>query len=457
MPRVSPFRALVYAPERPGSSDVSARIRIPGEAPWPGATIVDLTDRACPPYDVIDEAMRTELLARDPHNAVRLELSPEADPHAAATATLARWRADGTLVLRDTPELFVYAHARPPAPDRPTVRGVMARVLLEPYGDDVRAHEHTMAAPREDRLGLLHSTQVQLSPILAIYFDRGADDERVTDDAWTDAWRARDGDGLLHQLAAIEADEGLATYLSGQRLFIADGHHRYETALAYQAEIRRDPRFASAPPGSLAADWTLMVLVNAEREAVEIRATHRLLRGVDPARIAALPAELGPLFEVVPVAGEELGQRLAALGGAPGPVFGFVVRDGAGSGGADGALDGRLLIGQAEAIAERMGREPVSPEVQELDLAALHAIVLRDALRLDPDRGAGERILYTKDPADAVARVRSGDAQAALLVRPTRLDQLAAVATAGDVMPEKSTYFYPKLLTGMAFYPVEDG
>jgi uncharacterized protein (DUF1015 family) len=449
MPQVRPFRAIGYALDRFGSSRIPDRVRLPEESDRHPGRVADLTDLACPPYDVIGPEQQDELLARDPHNAVRLELSAEADPHAAAARALQEWLTDGTLVWASQPRLFYYAHAAPGRPDDPSVRGVLARVLLEPFGDGVRAHEHTMPGPRADRLALLLSTRTQLSPILAVYFDGSNRYQSLMSRAGTDEWRARDGDGLLHTLAAIEPDEPLSRYLSRQRLFIADGHHRYETALAYQTEVRGDPHLASVPRGELAADWVMMVLVNAELEELEIKATHRLLRRIDAGPLGTLVHDSDPLFQAFPVGPDELAVRVAERQETPDPVFGLVLGDGRGT-------EGWLVIGDADGIEARMRREPISAAVQGLDLAILQAVVFQDRLGLDPIAEAGERILYTKDPADAVARVRSGEAQAAVLVRPTRLEQLAAVATAGDVMPEKSTYFYPKLLTGMAFHPLED-
>jgi uncharacterized protein (DUF1015 family) len=451
MPQVRPFRAIGYALERFGSSHIPDRVRLPEEPPTHVHRVADLTDLACPPYDVIGPEQRTELLARDPHNVVRLELSADPDPHRAAAETLRAWLADGTLSLAGRPQLFSYTHARPQAPDDPAVHGILARVLLEPFGGEVRAHEHTMPGPRADRLGLLRAARTQLSPVLAIYFDDDEGYQRVVRPPSTDEWRARDGDGLLHVVAAIDPDEALTAYLSEQRLFIADGHHRYETSLAYQAEVRADPLWSDAPRGELAADWAMLVLVNATVEDLEIKATHRLIRDVDGNTLRALAHDPDPLFRAFPVDPDAVAARLDELRDAPGPVFGLVIAEGK-----PDEVEGWLVVGDADAVEARMRREQASPAVQGLDLAVLHALVFAERLRLDPVTEAGERILYTKDPAEAVARVRSGEAQAAVLVRPTRLDQLAAVATSGDVMPEKSTYFYPKLLTGMAFYPLED-
>lgn len=424
MPLVRPFRGLGYALDRFGSPQIPARIRLSGEPEDAGGRrVADISDVACPPYDVISTAQQQALLARDPRNAVRLELSAEPDPHVAAARALTTWLAGGTLERRAAPSVYYYGFARPEAPSEPAVHGILARVLLEPFGVDVRAHEHTFAAPKADRLALLRATHTQLSPILAVYFDRSERYRHVVSRAWLDEWRARDDDGLLHSLAAVEPDERLTGFLSRQRLYIADGHHRYETALAYQAEVRSDPRHAGAAPGELAADWVMVVLVNAEMEELEILPTHRLLLDADPQALASLVNGADPRWRPTPVPPVELAARLGELTDVGHPVFGLVLPEN----------HGYLLEG-----------EPT----EELDLAVLHATILAVV--------AEERVAYTRDQAEAVDAVARGAAQAAILVRPTKLEQLAAVANAGEVMPHKSTYFYPKLLTGMVFHSLED-
>lgn len=447
MPRVSPFPGIHYALDRFGTAEVPERIRLPDDDSAPPTRVADLTDLVCPPYDVISDEQRRELLARDEHNAVRLEYSAEADPHAAAAAAMREWRTAGVLERRSEPAAYYYRHATAADPDELTVEGIVVRVLLEPWGDGIRPHEHTMPGPKRDRLGLLRATGTQLSPILAVYFDRSERYHHIMGRAWTDEWRARDGDGLLHQLAAIdEADERLLNYLGRQTLFIADGHHRYETALAYQAEVRSDPRYASAPAGELAADWIMMMLVNAELSEMEIRPTHRLLLDADADALRAIASGDDPLWRPIPVAPEALEPALEERRDDATPAFGLALLDAA-----------FLLVGDAVGLVERLRREPMSAAVRALDLAALHVAVLGDRLGISADDvAAGTRLAYTRSEADARERVTRGEAVAAILVRPTRLDQLAEVASAGDVMPQKSTYFYPKLLTGMVFNPLED-
>ena len=446
MPRVSPFRGIQYSLARVGTAEVPDRVRLPDDETAPPARMADLTDVVCPPYDVIDEDARAELLARHERNAVRLELSADPDPHRAAASTLSDWLRDGTLERRAEPAAWYYRHGTPSDPDEPTVEGVVVRVLLEPWGDGIRRHEHTMPGPKADRLGLLRATRTQLSPILAVYFDRSERYHHVMSRAWSDEWRARDADGLLHQACAIETDDRLLNYLGRQTLFVADGHHRYETALAHQAEVRADPRFASAAPGELAADWIMMLLVNAELTELEIRPTHRLVVGGAADALRGLLAGDDPRFTPISLPPGEVEAALAGRRDDEALTFGVILPDTAG-----------LLVGERGAIAERLRREPVGPTVRELDLVTIHAAVLGDRLGIGPEEvAAGRRLAYTRSATDALARVAGGEAAAAILVRPTRLEQLAAVATAGDVMPQKSTYFYPKLLTGMVFNPLED-
>jgi uncharacterized protein (DUF1015 family) len=441
MPLVRPFRGLGYALDRFGGSAIPDRVRMAEDGDTHPGRLADLTDLACPPYDVISEVQRQELEARDPHNAVRLELADGADPHAAAATTLAAWTADGTLAREPEPRFYYYAHARTDAPDEPLVHGVVGRVLLEPWGAGIRPHEHTMPGPKADRLGLLHATRTQLSPILVCYFDRSERYRHVMSRAWSDEWRARDADGLLHTLAAVEPDERMTNFLSRQTLFIADGHHRYETALAYQAEVRADARWTDAPAGALEADWIMCVLVNAELEELEIRATHRLLTDADPGALRALVDGTDADVRATAMAVEALPDVVAV---AETPAFGLVTPEG-----------GWLLRVDPDAAAERLARERSSTAVRRLDLSLLHAAILDDRLGITAaDMAAGERLAYTRDAGEALDRVRRGEIRAAILVRPTQLDQLAAVANAGDVMPQKSTYFYPKLLTGMVFHPL---
>ena len=209
--------------------------------------------------------------------------------------------------------------------------------------------------------------------------------------------------------------------------------------------MRADARFAGAAAGELAADWIMMQVVNAELSELEIRPTHRLILDADADALGTLASD--PDFFASPMPPDALADALDERRHEPAPTFGVVLPAG----------KGWLLVGDSAALAARLRLEPMSAAVQRLDLAALHVALLRDRLGItDDDVAAGNRLAYTRDAAEAIDRVARGDAAAALLVRPTRIDQMADVANAGDVMPQKSTYFYPKLLTGMVFNPLEE-
>ena len=446
MPPVRPLRGLGYALDRYGSREIPERVRRPGEAAEHPGRIADLTDVVSPPYDVIGDSQRSVLLARDPHNAVRLELSAETAPHRAAAEALAAWKTDGTLVRRSKAALYAYRYPSPDDLSGPEVRGILARVRLEPWGPTVRPHEHTMPGPKAERLGLLRATNTQLSPILVLYTDAAAPTDAAFAQPAFDEWRARDGDGLLHRVAVIERDAGLATYLS------VVGWSWPTATIGTKPPSRTRPRCGPAHRSGrgarlAGADWIMAVLVNAASEPLVIRPTHRLLRSVDPVRLRALVQGPDPLFQAVPVAPEGLAARLADLRDAEEAVFGLVLPDG----------EGWLIVGDVDAAADRMRRETtMSAPARRLDLAILHTALLDDRLGITPEAvAAGETLLYTRSETDARGRVARGEVAAAILVRPTRLAELAAVAAAGDVMPQKSTYFDPKLLTGMVFHPLE--
>jgi len=355
---VKPFRALRYGPAAAGPLD-----RL-----------------VAPPYDVISPAEREELLARSPHNVVRLTL-PDSEDEAART--LAEWRRDGVLVEEEQAVWVLQQDYVGPDGVARTRTGVVASLRVEPYERRiVLPHERTHAGPKEGRLRLLRATNVQLEPIFLLYDGPQAlvVPDRPADLAVEGARLWRVGD----------AGDAVAALFADRQLLIADGHHRYETALAFAAER-----------GGEAAMRMPVVLVSTDDPGLEIFATHRVFE-----HEIALPGS-GEALGV-----EEALDRLARENGRAAAVL---YRDGAASllHGEEGQLDVQLV--------DELGHEGIS---------------------------------YTPDWHDAVGRVDRGEAAAAALLRPTRLEDVFAVARRGEVMPQKSTYFFPKLLTGLLFHPV---
>jgi uncharacterized protein (DUF1015 family) len=392
---------------------------------------------AAPPYDVIDEPERAALLDRSPYNAVEIDLPRDPDgrdPYDYAARTLDAWREDGVLVRDDEPALWALEQDYT-GPDgrRRTRRGFFARVRVEDYGPGrIRPHERTHPGPKEDRLRLTRATGANLSPIFSLYDDPagaawGALAPHVSGEPWG---QVGDEDGTVHRLwrvadpAAIQA---VHDALAGTELLIADGHHRYETARVHAQET-----------GDPAAGWVLMCLVALQDPGLTVFPTHRLLDGLDEARRVALRRVLDDSFTASEVEPGELEPPTQ-----DGPVQ-------------LGYLDAverrplRLTLSDPEAVAQALPDKPQA--YRELDTAVLEALVLRGALGMSEDDISHLNGLdYARDTAQARARVELGEADAAFFTAAIPVERVRAVAAAGESMPPKSTYFFPKVLTGLLF------
>jgi len=417
MADVEPLRALHYQPAVSGP----------------------IADVVAPPYDVIDSFQRAALLARSPFNVVAVDLPQgEDDPYAAAGQLFESWQLQGILV-RD-PEPAVWAHAQDytgPDGQRRTRRGFFCRVRIEDYGPGrVRPHERTHPGPKEDRLRLTRATRADISPIFSLYSD-------PTQAAWAalepataaPPWaEVRDEQDTVHRLWRVGDPAAIAAVQAAtadSELLIADGHHRYETMQAYAEEVG----------GEGDHRYILMCLVALEDPGLTVFPTHRLVRGLDDARWEALDAAIARDFDAEEVDADEL---------APAPGDGPLVL---------GYIDVRTqrpmrlaLREQAIADAALPGR---SAAYRHLDTGVLEALVLKGPLGLsDEDIAHFNGMFYARDADEALEMVRSGEYDAAFLMRPTPVAEVRAVAAEGENMPPKSTFFFPKLLTGLLFNPL---
>ncbi len=445
MPAIRSFRALRYAPDRVG--DVAAVI--------------------APPYDVIGPEAYRRLLARDPRNVVRLDLPEElpGDPpderYRRAARLLTTWRTDGTLHRDPRPAIYPYEQTYTiPGTDRvATRRGIFTRVGLEPFGpgSGIRAHERTLAAPREDRYRLLRATGVNTSPVVGI----GAD-PTGTVPAWLHHVAATapvsdvvDADGVRHRLWMVplgDDDAGAAAAavvdrLAAHPITLADGHHRYETALRYADERRAGPVLEETPA------WAdiLMLILEPEEGALTVLPTHRVLLGLEPGPLAAAVDRLPELFQVKPVAGRD--ELIDAFGGSSGAT------GGEGRFGVWAAGRGAILRARRDAFERWLPAG--GPAVRRLDVT-LASVAIEHLAGIDPAAVAEGRIAFTMSAAEAVEWVDGAvaptgglPASAALLLDPTPASEIVAVAADGDVMPQKSTYIYPKAITGLVINPLE--
>jgi len=400
------------------------------------AVVGPLSSVVAPPYDVIDAGQRAELIARSPFNVVAVDLPRgEPDPYATARELFESWQLQGALVRDRDPALWAHTQDYS-GPDgrRLTRRGFFCRVRIEDYGPGrVRPHERTHPGPKEDRLRLTRATRANISPIFSLYSD-------PTDAAW-DAlspataqapWgEVEDSDGTVHRLWRVSDPDAIAAVQAATaeaELLIADGHHRYETMQAYAEEIGGEGEHR----------YILMCLVALEDPGLTVFPTHRLVRGLDEGRREALAQALERDFEISEVPIEQIAPE---PGGGP-LQLGYID-------GRDGRARRLKLKDQAIADAALAG---YSQAYRELDTGVLEALLLKGALGLsDEDIAHFNGLFYARDTAEALAMVRSGEYDAAFLMRPTPVGQVRDVAAAGENMPPKSTYFFPKLLTGLLF------
>jgi uncharacterized protein (DUF1015 family) len=436
VPDIRAFRALRYDPE----------------------TVGEMGQVVAPPYDIIGEDLHRALLARHPRNAVRLDLpagEPREDPderYRRAARTLTAWRSDGTLRRDPKPSVYVYeqAYRVPGTTLERTQRGFFARMRIEPFGpgSSVLPHERTLAGPKEDRYRLLRATGINTSPVVALFDDPsgGSAETLAAISASSPATAVTDDDGVRHRLWVV-ADEGegspAATLIAAAAagpVYIADGHHRYETAVRY-----RDERRTASTEQDPAFDFLMMLFLDAADE-LTVLPTHRVVRGLGAEGLARLRDGLPGLFSVTPATTEDLVARFEAVGGLAGGSgrFGLITRDGS------------FLLEARRGAFAGLGL-PGGPAVRALDVTAL-AATLDHVAGIDARAVAGgERIGYTKSAAEAASLVAAceGGADAAFLLEPTPVASILAVSRDGDVMPQKSTYFYPKALTGLLLNPLE--
>jgi uncharacterized protein (DUF1015 family) len=413
-----PFRALHYDP----------------------AAVGDLAAVIAPPYDVIDAAALERLYARSPHNVVRLILNRSADRYAAAAADLAAWRQSGVLVQDRDPALYYYVQDFGLAGgERRQRSGLMAAVRLQPFSEGgILPHERTFPSAKADRLKLMNACRANLSAIFSVYpGGLGALDPARRHAASAPAWIDIADGGERHRVWRITDAGAIAAIVAALRdatVFIADGHHRYETALTYRDQ-RRD---AGDTDPDAPHNFLLMYLCPMDDPGLVILPTHRVWGGALP---PAWRARVEEHFEADAASAGEVFARLA--GETRHGCIGLHHRDGT-------ALL-RLRERAAAAVERRLAA--VHPVIRQLDVSVLDGVLLGDVLGIDTARAAQDGLLtYTHDDRQALAAVDRDGATAAFLLRRPRMGEVEAACRAGQTMPQKSTYFFPKLQTGLVFH-----
>jgi len=412
----------------------------------PAAAGGDLSALVAPPYDVISPAAQAALYEKHPANVVRLILGREDDKYAQAARLFREWIASGVLKADDEPALYVYHQTfddpatGKPAPER---MGLICLLKLEDYSTGrVLPHEKTLTGPKTDRLELLRATEAQFESIYGLYSDPDQSVQsflREYDDRETVIERVDNLIGSSHRIKRLtdaSAHAVLRDLLADTPVFIADGHHRYETALNYRREVRRAQRGVSED-APIAADYILITLTAFEDEGLVVLPTHRLVRNVPPEKIAALPDALAAHFTLSNSSPDAVEAEIAAQSEAGKVAFGIVLPPG----------QVQLAVLNASAVK---AADPGSPAVKRLPVTLLGSLILDQCLGIDADAvAAGDHVSYTRDFAEALAAVERGEAQAAFLLGRPTVQEIKDVSLAGDVMPQKSTFFFPKLLSGL--------
>jgi uncharacterized protein (DUF1015 family) len=435
---IAPFRGLRYDAARAG----------------------ELGRLFAPPYDVIDNAMRERLIGRSPYNIARVTRSPEADSepeavrYTAAAKLLAEWRKSGVLAEDRAPAFYAYEEEFAVAGRTFHRLGLVVGLKLVDFGQGVHPHEETLSGPKADRRLLLEKTRTHLGQIFGLYPDEAGQVNaaiRAAIGARAPDGEARDDDGVVHRLWALSDPDvcgNLAALVRPRDIFIADGHHRYEVALRYSREHPELPK----------AKHVMATLVALSDPGLVILPTHRLVFAVAGFDLSKLESALGKDFMLTsyPFTAKNRDARLAQLLGrlkecaaAGENAFGLY-------GGGGRFTEVVLKDGAAMKSAEPKRSEAW----RSLDVAVLHSLILEKLLGIDKARLAAHSNLdYLKDTGaaigEAIARIDAGEAQCVFVMNPTGVAQVAAVASGGEKMPQKSTFFPPKIFTGMVAMPVE--
>ncbi len=409
-----------------------------------------------PPYDVIDAELRKQLGDRHPNNVVHIDL-PEGDGdqrYENARALFQRWQEQGVLRRDPAPAFWRYAQTfEPPGGGaRVTRKGFFALVRAVPFSDRViLPHERTLSGPKLDRMNLSRATRATLSPQFMLYSDpqRALESDLDSGEPFADFTT---DDGIRHQLWRVtgaRAVVNIANALSSSALLIADGHHRYETAVALARELDETARAEGRAPSARGEHlYTFAFLANGDDPSLLVFPTHRLVHSLPSFDFDQLLAKAKELFDVRALSADAdaLTAKLAEEGRTR-PAIGAV------------AADGRAaMLVLREGI--ELGRHPVlgkRPEaVRKTAVAILHDGLLEHVLGITPEAQAAKtNIAYPQDARAAISSLKGGRGQVLFLMNPTPVETIREVALAGEVMPQKSTFFYPKVPTGLMFHTLD--
>lgn len=424
--RVSPFRGVRYNSE----------------------VVNDLNQVVCPPYDVISPEDRVYYHKIHDCNFVRLVLGEEFESDSSndnrftrARSYLDKWLADGALCQDDSPAMYVYRQDFNRDETALSITGLICAVKMHEYQDNViLPHENTLARPKSQLAELIRQVKANLDSVYGLYEDPKGDVQHIIDKVTSGipAIDVTDKDGVQHRVWIITDTAelaGIVTFFEDKQIAIADGHHRYETTLAYSKEARESlPENKRSQP--LESDYVLMTLANVYQDDLTVLPTHRVMFGLSDESLADFNGKLNKKFNVTDTTREKIVQDMA-----------------------ENQAIGVYLKNRAFIILPKDGVKDAIPGCdasKNLEVNVLHRLVIEELLGLsNEDMRNQTNVFYTRDVDEAVDAVDSGKAQLAFLLNPVGVKAVMDIASAGEKMPQKSTYFYPKLLSGMVLRLLE--
>lgn len=432
--------------------------------------IEDLCRVVTQPYDKITPEMQENYYRMDPHNVVRITLGKEnpqddekENKYKRARGTFDRWIIEGVLLREKTPSLYTYYQTfTTPSGEEKTRKGLIAHLLLEPFGSVVRPHEETLSKPKMDRLNLLREARLNTGQIFMLYSDPeqrvnkilDQESERKPEIDLVAEYGVRERVWVIREKMVIS---NLVRAIHELPLLIADGHHRYETALTFQKEQQSAlSKQRSEWTGEENWNFRMVTLISMEDPGLLILPTHRLVQGITGFSLSTFLRKADRFFKIQMFKNEE--EMFQSLKGGSSPLSRGLKpspRDGVDQRiGFYGEKKFHLLTLKDKSLLEKFIAQ--SSEVRNgLDVVILHALVIEHCLGISQEEVLkGGKIRYLRDPLEGVRAVDEGDGQILLILNPTRVDQVRAMAERGEKMPQKSTDFFPKLLSGLVIAEV---
>ena len=439
--------------------------------------LADFTELVTPPYDVIDAEGQDRYYRKHPRNVIRLEYgldypgdNEENNRYTRAAAYFAEWQEKGLLIQDELPALYLHRQEFTIRGETTVRSGFICGVRLEPYENEVvLPHEETLPKHKADRLALLHACKANFSPIFSLYADPQLTVDSILAGAATGEPNVNftDEDGQVHRLWVITDPvtiEKVQAAMSDKQVFIADGHHRYETALKYSVERRAaDEQGPELQP----YDYVMMTLVNLFDPGLVVLPTHRLVKQITREQLDGLLEKLVNEFTLETFPLDDQGEALPAILDLMAMRAGYDVPVASRNPDAPGtAVELRphkhvfglytgerllhiLTLKYGVDLDLLMPRDK-SASWRGLDVSILHTLILERYLGIGGEqRASGANLAYTRDQDEAIAGVDRGDYQLSLLMNPPLVEEVTAVAMNGEKMPQKSTFFYPKLITGI--------